>query len=167
LTAPMVAFGRPIGVLGLHGAAAGPWSAGEVALTGAVARELALAIHSTRLLEENERRLTEQTSLLRASQVLTSELELDAVLQRLVDEVAGLLRGEAADCYLLDRERAVLRCSAVHGLEAELVGFEFPSDRGLAGRAIAQREPALSRDYADLPDAVPHRAYRGYAGAIV
>jgi two-component system phosphate regulon sensor histidine kinase PhoR len=167
LATPLVAFEELIGVLGLHRAAPGPWSDGEVALAEAVARELALTIHSARLLDENQRRLAEQTSLLRAAQVVTSELQLEAVLQRLVDEVARLLGCEAADCYLLDAERGVLRCSAVHGLEPELVGFEFSAERGLAGRAIAERQAALSRDYSDLPDAVPHRAYRGYVGAIV
>ena len=77
-------------------------------------------------------------ALLQAAQVVTSELELDAVLQRLVDEVAGLLRAEAVDCFLLDSERDVLRCAAVHGLPDEMVGFEFPADSGLAGRAIAR-----------------------------
>jgi two-component system, OmpR family, phosphate regulon sensor histidine kinase PhoR len=164
---PMIAFDRSVGVLGLHRATAGPWSEGEVALIESVARELALAINSARLLDENRQRLLEQTALLRAAQVVTSELELEAVLQRLVDEVARLLGCEAADCYLLDRERGLLRCAAVHGLEPELVGFEFSSDQGLAGQAIRQRGPALSDDYAQLPDSVPHPAYRGYASAIV
>jgi PAS domain S-box-containing protein len=164
---PMIAFDRSIGVLGLHRATAGPWSEGEVALIESVARELALAINSARLLDENRQRLLEQTALLRAAQVVTSELDLEAVLQRLVDEVARLLGCEAADCYLLDRERGLLRCAAVHGLEPELVGFEFSSDQGLAGQAIRQRGPALSDDYAQLPDSVPHPAYRGYASAIV
>src|SRR5918912_253937 len=132
LATPMIAFDELIGVLALHRAQPGPWSESEVALAEAVAREVALAIHSGRLLAENERRLAEQTSLLRAAQVVTSELELDAVLQRLVDEVAALLGCEAADCYLLDRERGVLRCEAVHGLESELVGFEFSAERGPA-----------------------------------
>src|SRR5207248_3331402 len=52
-------------------------------------------------------------------------------------------------------------------LEPELVGFEFSSDRGLAGWAIRQRAPALSDDYGELPDSVPHPAYQGYASAIV
>jgi PAS domain S-box-containing protein len=164
---PMIAFDRSIGVLGLHRATAGPWSGGEVALIESVARELALAINSARLLDENRQRLLEQTALLRAAQVVTSELELEAVLQRLVDEVARLLGCEAADCYLLDRERGTLRCAAVHGLEPEVVGFEFSSNQGLAGRAIRQRAPALSDDYGELPDSVPHPAYRGYASAIV
>jgi PAS domain S-box-containing protein len=164
---PMIAFDRSIGILGLHRSSAGPWSDGEIALIESVARELALAIHSARLLDENRQRLLEQSALLRAAQVVTSELELEAVLQRLVDEVARLLGCEAADCYLLDRERGTLRCAAIHGLEPELVGFEFSSDQGLAGRAIRQRAPALSADYSELPNSVPHPAYRGYASAIV
>jgi PAS domain S-box-containing protein len=167
LATPMIAFDELVGVLALHRGVPGLWSAGEVALAEAAARELALAIHSARLLDENEQRLAQQAALLRAAQVVTSELELDAVLQRLVDEVARLLGCEAADCYLLDRDRGVLTCAAVHGLQADLIGFEFPADRGLAGRAVAEGAPALSREYADLPDAVPHAAYDGYAGAIV
>ena len=164
---PMLAFDRPIGVLGLHRAVAGPWTDREIALVESVSRELALAINSARLLDENRRRLQEQTALLRAAQVVTSELELEAVLQRLVDEVARLLDCEAADCYLLERERGTLRCAAVHGLEPELVGFEFSADQGLAGQAIREGGPALSGDYADLPDSVPHAAYEQYVSAIV
>jgi len=167
IATPMIAFEQPIGVLGLHRSAAGPWSEGEISLVESVARELALAINSARLLDENRQRLLEQTALLRAAQVVTGELELEAVLQRLVDEVARLLGCEAADCYLLDSERGTLRCAAVHGLEPELVGFEFSSNQGLAGQSISQRAPVLSRDYGELPDSVPHHAYRGYVGAIV
>ena len=68
-----------------------------------------------------------------------------AVLQRLVDEVAALLQADASDCYLYDRERGMLRCAAVHGLDASLVGFEFAADRGLSGLAIREGR-ALDRD---------------------
>jgi PAS domain S-box-containing protein len=167
LATPVLVFDRMIGVLGLHRTTAGPWSAGDVALIEAVAHEIGLAVHAAQLLEENERRLGEQSALLKAAQVVTSELELDAMLQRLVDEVAELLRAEAVDCYLLDAERGVLRCSAVHGLPEEIVGFEFPSEKGLAGRAIARGRSALADDYAQVPEAVPHQAYRGFRSAIV
>jgi PAS domain S-box-containing protein len=164
---PVVAFDRILGVLGLHRPEPVPWSEGDIALAEAVAHEIALAIHVAGLLEENQRRLGEQTALLQAAQVVTSELELDAVLQRLVDEVAGLLQAEAVDCFLLDSERDVLRCAAVHGLPDEMVGFEFPADRGLAGRAIARGRSALADDYTQVPEAVPHPAYEGFHSAIV
>ena len=167
LATPVIVFDRMIGVLALHRPEPRPWSSGDVALAEAVARELGLALHTARLLDENERRLGEQSALLKAAQTVTSELELDAVLQRLVDEVAGLLRTEAVDCFLLDQERGVLRCAAVHGSLEGIVGFEFPADRGLAGRAIARGRPVLSDDYSSLPDAVPHPVYEGFRSAIV
>src|SRR5204862_2475573 len=102
----------------------GPWAPGDVSLGEAVAREIGLAMHTAGLLEENERRLEEQGALLKAAQVVTSELELNAVLQRLVDEVAELLDAEAVDCSLLDAERGLLTCAAAHGLPEGIVGFE-------------------------------------------
>jgi PAS domain S-box-containing protein len=167
LATPVVGFDRMMGVLGLHRGEPTPWSQGDIALAEAVAHEIALAIDVAGLLEENERRLGEQSALLQAAQVVTSELELDAVLQRLVDEVAGLLQAEAVDCFLLDPERDVLRCAAVHGLPEELIGFEFPAERGLAGRAIARGRSALADDYGQLTEAVPHEAYEGFRSVIV
>lgn len=167
LATPIVVFDRMIGVLGLHRPNPGPWASGDVSLAEAVAREIGLALHTARLLEENERRLGEQSALLKAAQVVTSELELKAVLQRLVDEVAQLLRAEAVDCFLLDAERGILRCAAVHGLLEGIVGFEFPAEKGLSGRAIARGRPILSDDYSELTEAVPHPAYEGFRSAIV
>ena len=65
--------------------------------------------------------LLQQTALLEAAQVVTSELRLETVLQLLVDQVSELLSGDAADCYLYDAERRTLRCAAVHGLDPTLI----------------------------------------------
>ncbi len=109
----------------------------------------------------------QQSALLRAAQVLSGELELGPVLQRLADEVAALLQADAADCYLYDRERDVLRCAAVHGFDAGLVGFEIPANVGLAGRAISERRALAASDYAELGAEVPNRAYDGFTDVIV
>ncbi len=167
LATPVIVFDRMIGVLTLHRSEPGLWSSADVLLAEAVAREVGLALHTARLLDENERRLGEQGALLKAAQTVTSELELEAVLQRLVDEVAALLEAEAVDCFLLDSERGVLRCAAVHGLLEGIVGFEFPADRGLAGRAIARGRPVLSDDYGSVAESVPHPVYEGFRSAIV
>src|SRR6185437_6847407 len=108
------------------------------------ARELGLAIHTAQLLQENRTRVEEQTALLKAAEVVTSELRLETVLQLLVDELAKLLRADAADCYLYDPTRGMLRCAAVRGLDESVVGFEFPADRGLAARAIAETDAVVS-----------------------
>ncbi len=136
-------------------------------LLEAVAAEAGLAIRLGRLLAENRERLSQQTALLRAAQVLSGELELATVLSRLVDEVAQLLDADGSDCYLYDRERGVLRCAAVHGFEGGLVGFEFPATLGLAGLAIREGRALVGSEYGELADAVPHAAYAGFTDAIV
>jgi PAS domain S-box-containing protein len=151
LATPILVFDRMIGVFGLHRSEPGDWSEAEVALAEAVAREVAIAIHAAQLLDENVRRLEQQTALLKAAQVVTSELRLETVLERLVVEVTKLLDADAADCYLYDPGRAVLRCAAVHGLDPALVEFEFPAESEVSGRF---QEP------------VDHPAYAGFASAI-
>jgi PAS domain S-box-containing protein len=167
LATPIVVFDRMIGVFGLHRPEAGEWSAAEVSLAEAAAREVGLAIHSARLLEENRRRLESQSALLKAAQALTSELRLEAVLQRLVVEVTNLLGADAADCHLYDAKRGMFRCAAVYGFDADLLEFEFPADRGLSGEALRTGRPARSADYAKLVDPVPHPAYEGFRAALV
>jgi two-component system, NtrC family, sensor histidine kinase KinB len=164
---PMVAQDRTIGVLTAHRDSPRAWSRGDLMLLEAVAAEAGVAIRLGRLLAENREQLAQQTALLRAAQVLSGELDLAAVLQRLVDEVAELLQAAASDCYLFDPERGTLRCAAVHGFEPALVGFEFGATRGLAGLAIREGRPLVGSGYGGLTDPVPHPAYEGFTEALV
>jgi len=142
-------------------------SPGEEFLVAAVARETGAALQTASLLAENQRRLEQQDALLHAAQAVTSELDIDTVLQRLVEEVSKLLDAEAADCYLLDHERGVLRCAAVYGIDAALVGAEFAPDRGIAGVALEESRPVASDEYESIEAPVPHAAYRGFTKALV
>ena len=139
----------------------------EAALVRGVSHEVATALNTARLIAENRRRLEQQRALLDAAQVVTSELDVNAVLQRLVTEVTKLLGADAADCYLLDAEHGVLRCAAVHGLDPALVGFEMPATRGLAGEALRTNAPVGSAEYELLAADIPHPDYTGYASALV
>jgi PAS domain S-box-containing protein len=167
VSTPIVVEDRIVGVLSAHRAERGLWSPGDIALLEAVAAEAGLAIRVGRLLGENRERLGQQTALLRAAQVLSGELEVGAVLSRLVDEVAALVAADASDCYLYDAERGLLRCAAVHGFDPSLVGFEFPSTRGLAGVAIREARAVVGSDYGSLGEGVPNDAYGGFTDAIV
>ncbi len=161
---PVVAHGERIGTLIAERST--PLNDGELHLIDTVAGEVGASLQTARLLAENERRLEQQTALLHAAQVVTSELDLESVLKLLVEEVTKLLRADAADCYLLDRERGVLRCAAVHGFAQELVGFEFSPDQGLAGAALREARPVTSED-AVVAEPVPHSAYADFTRALV
>ena len=118
------------------------FSSEDLAVMQTLAAEAAVALERLRAgvaleeaLKQNEEQLAQQTALLRAAHVLSSELDLPVVLQRLADQLAQLLDADAADCYLLDSERGLFRCVAVHGFDPSLLCFEFPAGQGLAGAA--------------------------------
>jgi PAS domain S-box-containing protein len=167
LASPIVVFESLIGVISVHRREAGRWENDDIALIEAVAHELGLAIHTARLLEENALRLRQRESLLEAAHAVTAELQPEIVLQRLVDEVADLLGGDAADCYLVEPRHGILRCAAVKGLPGSVVGFEFEAGAGLAGEAISGRRVVTVGRYADVARPVPHEAYRDFKSAVV
>ena len=168
LATPIAVFDRMIGVFAAHRTEPAQWTRSEISLMEAVAREIGLAIHIGALLRENQVRLEQQTALLEAAQVVTSELRLETGLQLFVDQVKELLSGDAADCYLFDSARGTLTCAAVRGLDSGVVGYEFVPDRGgLAGKAIAERAPVRSNEYRGVEVAVPHPAYDEFEAAIV
>ena len=157
LATPIVAFGRVIGVLGLHRAEPGAWGPSEVALAEAVAHEAAIAIDTSRLLRESERRLAEQRSLLKAGEVLTSDLRVDVVLARLVQELRALVDADAADCWTLAPQAGDLVCRAVVGLPESEVGRRIRAE-GTVGNAIATGRPVLKRAFASTEEPLPTTA---------
>jgi PAS domain S-box-containing protein len=162
--APILAHGERIGSLVTRRAS--PLRDGELFLVNMVAGEIGASLQTAWLLAENQRRLEQQAALLHAAQVVTSELDLESVLKLLVEEVTKLLAADAADCYLLDRERGVLRCAAVHGFAQDLVGFEFRPEQGLAGVALREARPVASENTV-VVEPVPHPAYADFTRALV
>jgi PAS domain S-box-containing protein len=145
----------------------------DLAVMQTLASEAAVALERLRAgvaleeaLKRNEEQLAQQSALLRAAHVLSSELDLPVVLQRLADQLAQLLDADAADCCLLDRERGLFRCVAVHGFERSLLGFEFPLDQGLAGAAVREGRPLIESAYDEIAAPVPHPAYDGFTDVI-
>ena len=163
LATPIVVADQMIGVFAVHRAERYAWTEQETSLVEAIAHELGLAIRIARLLEENRRRLGHQSALLQAAQVLTSELDFDGVIERLVEQVVTILGADAADCWIFEDDAGrVLRCRAVHGLPASEVGREIAPE-GTIGEAIARGRPVLGRDFAGTEDPPPSPSYRAFA----
>ncbi len=147
-----------IGVFGMHRNEAARWLPGEIALAEAVARELGLAIHTARLLAENEQRLRRQETLIQAAQVLTSDLRFESVIHRLVEEVVALTGAEAADCWILEPDRTLLRCRAVVGVPEWNVGRQIPPE-GTIGRALQTGKSILTHDFSSTEQPPPSPPY--------
>jgi PAS domain S-box-containing protein len=165
LATPIVVFDRIIGVFGLHRAEATRWLPGEIALAEAVARELGLAIHTARLLGENEQRLRRQETLIEAAQVLTSDLRFESVIRRLVEEVVALTGADAADCWILDPESDLLRCRAVVGVPEWNIGRQIPAE-GTIGRSLRTGKSVLTHDFATTEQPPPSPPYAVFSDVM-
>ena len=148
LAAPIVAQDRLLGVLALHRSEPGAWPSNEVALAEAVAREVAIALDTSRLLRDRDRRLAEQDALLEAGEALTSDLRFDTVIERLVKELRALVNADAAHCWTLLPGGTVLVCRAVLGLPESEIG-RTTTVAGTIGEAIARGRPVLRRGLAE------------------
>ena len=162
LATPIVVDGETIGALALHRREPRAWAPEAIALAEAVAREAGQAIRTARLLEENRRRLAEQSALLDAGQALASELTFDAVIARIVDELTRLLGADAADCWIFEEDSHRLRCRAVRGLPETEVGRTIPVEGTLA-TAIESGRPVLKRRFAETEQPPPSANFAVFA----
>ncbi len=166
LAAPIVVFGQVAGVFAVHRAHSGAWSSSDVSLVERIAAEVALALHAGRLLAEDERRLGRQAALLKAAQVVTSDLRFEAVLRRLVEEMAKLVRADAVDCWMFEPEGELLRCRAVLGLPESELDRRIPP-AGTHAKAIETGEPVLTRDFARTEDPRPTGSHAQFEEVMV
>jgi GAF domain-containing protein len=164
LATPILVFDDVIGVFALHRSEVGRWTDGEVALAESVAGEAGLAIHTARLLREEGQRVERQSALLKAAQVVTSDLRFTSVVKRLVEEVAELLGADAADCWILEPHRDSLRCRAVFGLPKAAVGRRIAA-AGTHEAAIEGGKPVLKRNFRETEDPPPSTYYAEFEDA--
>jgi PAS domain S-box-containing protein len=169
LAVPILVFDRLIGVFGLHRSVPGRWTSGDISFAEAVARELGLAVNTANLLGENARRLEQRVALLDAAEVLTRDLRFESVIQRLVEEVVALTRADAADCWIFEPDRKLLRCRAVLGVPEWNVGRQIPPE-GTIGRAAETGQTVLTHDFAETeepPASPPYQVFQDVMAAPI
>lgn len=134
LAIPMYLYGEIVGVLGVERAEPGvaaeeTWPAEDVALVEMLAEQIALALENQRLLEEVQRRALQLRAAAEVGQLMSSVLNLDEALPRVVDLIRERLELYYVGIFLVDEsgQWAVLRAGT-----------------GEAGREMLTREHRLA-----------------------
>jgi diguanylate cyclase (GGDEF)-like protein len=101
IAAPMLREGQVLGVISAQSYRASAFDGEDLELLSAIARLAAVAVANARTVEELERQRRESQQLEQISRALTSSLELDEVLERIVTAIRDVSEADGAGVWLV------------------------------------------------------------------
>jgi adenylate cyclase len=142
-------LGVVIGVVQVLNKRAGDYNPDDLALLEAMTGQASAALVSASHLEDVDVRRSEEMEFLRLVSDITAELDLDALLQRVMAEATRMLRAERSTLFLLDERTNELFARVAEG---DSVGeIRFPATEGIAGTVFSSGESInIAHAYADL-----------------
>jgi PAS domain S-box-containing protein len=102
---PLSARGELIGLIALGIESPGSITEEQIDISWEIANQLAVAVHNTRLLEDQRGRSAELEALRQASLHLTSSLELQPVLEAILEHSRQLVSADDVHIFLFDGSR--------------------------------------------------------------
>ncbi len=112
-----------------------------------IADQAATALDKARLFRETEERARQLASLNLVSQEMSSTLDLENLLLRILRSAVNILNAEAGTLFLVDESTGELVFKVVEGGGAEdLVGTRLPPSTGIVGRAADEQRPVISNN---------------------
>jgi len=116
-------------------------------LLSAIGTQAAIAIRNARLFESSQRRAAEMALLNDVARTLSSTLQLDEVLTRIMEQVETMLNVEAGSLLLADTATGELVFQIALGDKAdELKPFRIPKGQGIAGEVALTGKPLMIAD---------------------
>lgn len=113
-------------------------------LLSAIATQAAIAIRNAHLFESSQRRAAEMTLLNDVARTLSSTLQLDEVLTRIMQQVEAMLNVEAGSLLLTDPATGELVFQIALGDKAaEVKPFRIPRGQGIAGEVALTGHPLM------------------------
>lgn len=166
ISAPLRHKGRVIGAISCQSYTPGAFDEADLELLQGIGDVAAVAIENARFVEELEVRRREAEQLEEIGRALTSSLEPEEVIQRVVDATLELMEAESATLWLLDGGTARVAASVGLPSNSQLDQWEVSGDAfedlGDLGRPILI--PDLS-ETALFPERI--RAQMGLKSAVV
>jgi len=153
LGVPLRWDGKVRGVLQLAHRLNGPrFSPHDLWLIEFFANQSALSLEKSRLLKKAQDRAHHLAILSEVSMAISSTLDLDTTLQRIMDQAVQILSAEAGSLLLVDGSGKELTFEVVLGPTGEdLKGIKTPIGKGIVGTVAKTGKPLIVNDVAADP----------------
>ena len=167
LGVPLLRDGRPIGVFVLQRSTVRPFTDKHMELVETFANQAVIAIENVRLFEELQARtreldrsVQELKSLGAVAQAVSSSLELNVVLGRILEHACAMSDAGGGSIYVLDKSRGQFDLEAGHNMSNELITqvrqHPIRSGESVVGQCVERRQAVGIGDLAQAP---PHPIY--------
>ncbi|MDY0044771.1 MAG: GAF domain-containing protein, partial [Syntrophales bacterium] len=149
LCAPIrTAKGEIIGVAQALNKSSGPFTASDLALLEAMTAQAAVTLQSTQFVERMQRSRVQEMEFFDIVSDVISEIDLGAILQKVMSEATRMLKAERSTLFLHDEKKKELFSKVGEGLGTEI---RLPNHVGIAGAVFTSGKTVnIPYAYADL-----------------
>jgi len=144
---PIWSNDQVIGVLTCERVEVGAFSVQDFDVLTSAAQISGLAIEKARLFAQVQKRSAEFEALSTTMAEITSENELQVLLEKIVERATSLLNSRGGELALYDETDQVLRMVVSHNLEGDHLGAVQKIGEGHMGRVAETRKPLVLEDY--------------------
>jgi PAS domain S-box-containing protein len=120
---------------------------GDLEILSAAANQAGIAIGRTRLLAADRQRIAEQRALLDTLGDLSSQLELDRLLQAVLERAVTLLDVTGGELAIMDEATQQLVILASHNMGTNAIGTRMQLGEGAMGHVAQTHEPLIIPHY--------------------
>jgi signal transduction histidine kinase len=155
LAGPLRAKGQVNGLLFVGDRTSCPLLRQEVELLTTICNMMGVFVENVRLYQDQARQLKIERSLGEVAEEISSELELDRILPKVMRIAVDVVGADGGAVALLDETRNVVTYPYLHHLPAELADVTVSRAEGLSGEVITTGRPTVIDDYRTYPRSLP------------
>jgi diguanylate cyclase (GGDEF)-like protein/PAS domain S-box-containing protein len=168
LALPLIVNNQKIGAVLIAYNQQHEFSTGEISIGEQAARQIALAVFKTKLLQEARQRATEAETLRQAGAVVVSTLDQEETIERILNELKKVIPYDSAS-VLLPRDDQLEIVGAVGFPDlANVIGLRFAHTADTPNAVVFEKkEPYIIKDAQVVYEAFhhpPHNLTRGWMG---
>ncbi|MGE3541527.1 MAG: GAF domain-containing protein [Candidatus Tectimicrobiota bacterium] len=154
-----------IGVTQLLNKHEGQFTADDLVLLEAITSQAAAALQNAQLFEQVQRARHEETQLLEVTTAISTELQLQPLLTRIMDTTTTILQADRSTLFMYDEKTQELWSRVAQGEESREI--RFPCHLGIAGSVFTTGQTInIPEAYADArfnPDVDKRTGYRTHS----
>lgn len=144
---PVTLRGKGIGVFNILTRKVRRYTPSEAKMLINIGNQIGIAIENASLLKTREEEISRLHALNRISHIISSEISLDALLERVYEQVKTILHPENFCITLYNKDHHAFDVILKYEKDVKKRKYSFPASQGLSSKVFFNKKPILTKDY--------------------